>query len=566
MRSIKILMPLLALCFMLLVSAVSADIGYSVVIPGGSAANSADGGAVSGAHGYTIFDSSTHENDLGSLDISADHISSFDAEEGIRTTSKVWFDHVLSEVIWAGADIGMGQTGDAAASFTTNGIKAASQMLSGNAIDPDSHSKNVQLITSLDGNVGVTLNKDTVNGKASAEAAMGAQAAVDGNGKRVGGDAYQTATVLNTGLGAGSAFTTGDASFTSYGGDNFAFGYANGNINIQGSNDAVGGSFSGTGLISAMTWNSKYPIRDRWNEDYARDSTIESLVLNANRGISFDGTSKVDGTLNGQEAAESQINNDAWENHIQQTVDIESTSMLDGTALALLARDNSDVNLKLESWAKLTEQDSHHETYQAQAGVDMDAYAQTERHVIGGTQKAMAEGYIPIATWTATADGKENRGGEHLASVTGSQGPTEDGQPTPFQGFGVGAWIQDEFNNPVSAEVIYKQYAGAENKYLKDEFHLYLNGMLGNTGKTNDAVGAFGGIKNAYSSYVDDTYQITKKTDLKSTYGDISAIEWLEGNNQNPLPGHYFPYNMVPVINMGATYRNIELNWQETNP
>jgi hypothetical protein len=247
---------------------------------------------------------------------------------------------------------------------------------------------------------------------------------------------------------------------------------------------------------------------------------------------------------------------------------------MNGMARALLQRDSAIVDLEMSPEATL-ETDAEGPFYDAEAETYMDAFASAERHVIGGTEKAQAEGYIPVATWTSSA---QSRNG-NLASVIGEAGPTQDGLPNPLMGFGVGAWIMHPFNDPVTSEVMYDQEAttfgefdpitGDQDANLQNSFIMTLNGMREN-GVTNDAVGAFGGIKNAYSEVIMPNYypdpitgDYTVDAEASLSPSDITAIEWLEGNNPNPLPGHYFPFEMTPTIDVDAVSRDISLTLEK---
>jgi len=549
----------------MLVSAASAS--YTTGISGGSASAAASGGATAGSQGEVNYN------------------------EGPNSYDGQWFgqkfDDYLTEWIGASATIPAGSAGTASAEYTTNGAKTVDQQLT------DTKSLSV----TLDGDVGVVLSKDTSEGLAQAYAAMWSRTGIDhsmGGPAKIGGSSGLAVGLEHTGLGEANAFATGSTSFKAFGynGD-YTKGYANGDINLQGSNDAEGGAFRGEARVTTTTWVSPdeeylmygrqwgdpFPVGSdtyKWRYGKVGESRTEEILrLQAERGVSFPGTSEVEGVLTGQEMGES-ANNQLHDcrgfdcdSAGTQVVDLESTSAMNAMAVALNARDKASVNLEMTpeaelSWAKLYKKSTtnsnfyattDHPVYNAEAYNRIVAEAAAERHVSGGSVKAQAEGYIPDATWASTALARNCL----LASVRGAAGQTQDGQALYLNGFGVGAWIMSKYSTPVTAAEYYDQYAwiNPTDKVLSTRYSMQLNGMKADLKTTNDAVGAFGAVKGQLSS----VENLAKGEVSTQAPEDLTAINWLEGKNPDPLPGHWYPYTMVPTVTADAVSRQVALDW-----
>jgi hypothetical protein len=558
----------LTVCLVMLVSAASAS--YTTGISGGSASAAASGGATSGSQGEVNFNEDpSHDSVMDGLE--DDHLVNLGQD----------FNDYLTEWIAAAATIPAGAKGTASAEYTTNGAKTVDQQLT------DTKSLSV----TLDGDVGVVLSKDTSEGLAQAYAAMWSRTGID-NDKEIGGSSGLAVGLEHTGLGEANAFATGSTSFKAYGynGD-YAKGFANGDINLQGSNDAEGGAFRGEARVTTETWVSpdeqqtwfgpEFTGTDqktyKWKYGKVGESRTEEILrLQAERGVSFPGTSEVEGVLDGQEMGEAS-NNDLRVCHDidcdsagTQTVDLESTSAMNAMAVALNARDKASVNLEMTpeaelSWSQLYVKNPTlktnpwsevgHPVYNAEAYNRIVAEAAAERHVSGGSAKAQAEGYIPDATWASTALARNCL----LASVRGATGQTQDGQALYLNGFGVGAWIMSKYSTPVTAKEYYDQYAWIDpkQKVLSTTYSMQLNGMKADLKTTNDAVGAFGAVKGQLSSVENlNTNEVSTQSPE-----DLTAINWLEGKNPDPLPGHWYPYTMVPTVTADAVSRQVALDW-----
>jgi len=550
----------LTVCLVMLVSAASA--GYTTGIAGGSASAAASGGATAGSQGEVNYN------------------------EGQDGYGDQWFgqrfDDYLTEWIGASAIIPAGSAGKASAEYTTNGAKTANEQLT------DTKSLSV----TLDGDVGVVLNKDTSEGVAQAYATMWSRTGIDHDDHaKIGGSSGLAVGLEHTGLGEANAFATGSTSFKAFGynGD-YTKGFANGDINLQGSNDAEGGAFRGEARVTTTTWVSpdeectwygpEFKENDKtykWKFGKVGESRTEEILrLQAEGGISFPGTSEVEGVLTGQEMGESSNNRLHYcegfdcDSAGTQTVDLESTSDMNAMAVALNARDKASVNLEMTpsaelSWAQLYVYNPTVKTnpwsrvdgpvYNAEAYNRIVAEAAAERHVSGGSAKAQAEGYIPDATWASTALARNCL----LASVRGATGQTQDGQALYLNGFGVGAWIMSKYSTPVTAAEYYDQYAWIDpkTKVLSTTYSMQLNGMKADLKTTNDAVGAFGAVKGQLSS----VENLAKGEVSTQTPEDLTAINWLEGKNPDPLPGHWYPYTMVPTVTADAVSRHVALDW-----
>jgi len=548
----------LTVCLVMLVSAASAS--YTTGISGGSASSAASGGASSGSQGEVNY----NEGPDGYVN------QGFGQE----------FSDYLTEWIGASALIPAGSAGTASAEYTTNGAKTANQQLT------DTKSLSV----TLDGDVGVVLNKDTTEGIAQAYATMWTRTGIDHDGE-IGGSSGLAAGLEHTGLGEANAFAQGSTSFKSYGynGD-YTKGYANGEINLQGSNDAEGGAFAGEARVTTTTWVSPDPVdvhTEYLNTEKTKkmeygcvgqSKTEEILRLQASRGVSFPGTSEVEGVLTGQEMGESANNNLKVCRGIDcdsagtQVVDLESTSAMNAMATALNARDRAAVELVMTpeaklSWAQLYEKKTSGRSsywdevggpiYDAGASNYIYAGALAERHVSGGSIKAQAEGYIPDATWASTALARNCL----LASARGAAGQTQDGQALYLDGFGVGAWILNKYSEPVMAQEMYNQRAYIDNnkKSLATSYNMDLYGMKADLKTTNDAVGAFGAVKGQLATA--ENLGVNPNDILTQTPEDLTAINWLEGKNPDPLPGHWYPYTMLPTVKADATSRSASLSW-----
>jgi len=369
----------------------------------------------------------------------------------------------------------------------------------------------------------------------------------------LGGEAVQKAKLFLSGEGSATAFTKGTAAFDARQTDveDYSIGHANGEINIQGTNSAFGGKITGEGEISSKTWfNANAGINPL--DIVALSEQREWLKFHADRGISFAGDSNVVGSLtNGDELGEtSWQGNGAWLPHAwdQVVVDSESTSEMNGMARALNVLDTANSEMLVNPQAKI-----YNVGGKTVANVKIEATADASRHMTGSKIKAQAEGFIPLATWVTSAEEKQFN---NFATVSGSQGPTADGLPQDLQGFGVGAWILHPFNNPVSASVKFSQEADiTKAKQLKNTFTLDIKGMP-YTGYTDDAVGAFGGVKDQFSRVVLDD---NGKKIGQLTPADITAIDWIEGGSHVAFHNRYFPLNMEITVKNDAVSRQLKL-------
>jgi hypothetical protein len=530
-----------SLAFLLsaLVLASSASAAWTQSV-GGVASVAANGGT-SGASGAAIYD------DTGSVSF------------GGHT-----YQNTLDEYVGVTASVLSGNIGSASASWDTGGPSAFLQPFS-----------NGYISTSLDGVVSVNVAKTSSYGWATASASMEAESGAT-LANNVGTHTDLAGSMSLTGVGSALASVAGatakaDARLIDSSSNTplIRFSTANsaGDIKLTASNkdDVVqavnGGRASGNANIGADS--------NAQSTGAALSTTDETMVLHANRGQSFTGRSYADGYLNGQEVAESIWATGTVLNPGQVfTVDLESTSQINGMANALNIRDTADMNAYLRPYATTLT------TGNARAGVDMKAVAQVTRDTpYSGNVKAQAEGYMPVATWQSTGaiSGSLTPDLNRVAAISGSQGLSWDGLPAKNSGFGVGAWILNNYNAPQIASVEATQYASTEGAGAATAtYDLVLQGMKTTTGTQNDAVGAFGGVANqrvaALNVEAPKAPLVTK--DVTPTITNTNAIAWLVGDDSNPLPGagKYSPTSMGILFGTNALQRTTELTYTQSNP
>jgi hypothetical protein len=425
----------------------------------------------------------------------------------------------------------------------------------------------------------------------SAESGAMRRNVVAGTGfDQMGGAAQITATLTHSGTGMGLAEASGDALFHSAVGDNdYSMGGVSGDAKLLTTNLEWGGNTAGIATILSATNMLAVPGTDR-EIGYAR--TLENIILRAQRDISFEGNSKIEGSLDGRETGETRVRT--------SIVDNEATSVMNGVANAINRHDSAFVNLILNPRAAVDNND-------AAAGNTYAGFAEVLRDAPSAkVSKAIGEGYITSADWavSALADPSQN-----YATVSGTTGFTADGLPAPLEGLGVGAWLQDTHFRPSRASAASTQYsstgivastiAGSNlfdtlpsmapnmpvstfddpsfneptwsgalvNNYKGQSFakfsgpqayeqtyRMHLNSMLYSpSGATNDAAGAYLGV--ASQTLLSRDFTVAPTNTMSLSIADQNGIEWLEGKNPNPLPGHYFPYTILPTVNQDAVQR-----------
>jgi hypothetical protein len=455
------------------------------------------------------------------------------------------YTNVPSEYVGIEANVAAGNTGSASASFDTKTPQAYTYTTG---------TGSSSTTTSLSGALSVNVAKTSKDGFANAMASMQANSGVtaDSTGHTgdgiVGTSARLYANETLTGVGSALAQVS-QATATAYSttpGGNYSKSLVAGDIKLTASNvdnDAIaqnGGKANGWADISAATYMTSLGRGDA--------KSIERMRLNATRGQSFSGTSYADGYLNGQETAES-----SWVNSTSTAkpsgnlnitvVDLETTSQITGSVVAHNIRDTSTID------AGLTPMVSTYQDGSASGSNDWFDKASVTRDTpigINKTLKAEANAYMPIATWQGAASyvSPLNKNGQVLASVAGTQGLSWDGLPAKNQGFGVGAWIQSAYNQPQIATMEATQTASTVGSGTdKITYLMHLDGVKF-TGTQVDAVGAFGGIANQAV-----VFKNNKPLSGTNQLGNINAINWLAGDDPNPIPGitqgKYYPAGIV---------------------
>jgi hypothetical protein len=465
---------------------------------------------------------------------------------------------VLREWIQVSARVPAGVIGDASATVDTQGAKEFTERLTGAPIASNSYIK-----TSLDGKVEAAVAKTSSQGVASASAIMqaetGATYAGAIIGRSMGGAASLSTQISHTGVGTALAEADGDALYEGATDQNrvtYTTGYARGNVKLSGTNVKFGGKVDGSARI-----DSHSSLVGR----VGRSVTTEELCLNAERDISFEGDSKVEGSVDGAESGETR-NGDT-------IVDVETTSVMNGMARALHRNDAAHVSLLVNSRTG---------TNGREAISDNIVYGEaiTTRDSTGSsTEKAQAEGFITDATWTASTVLREGDPNYRYASVQGKLGGTPDGMPQDLPGLGVGSWISNPYINPMTS-IAYSVELAASGQVLpgtipstrtttvgtQDGFidpvaphdlgnpaptrinaaayQMRLNGMVA-SGNTNDAVGAYLGLDTQIlKNDIGNGVPVARAMQV----GPMNGIEWLEGKNPNLLPGSY-----TPIVSMKPT-------------
>lgn len=505
---------------------------------------------------------------------------------GAGQVDSIAYGNVLREWIKASASVPSGVTGEASASVDTQGAKAFRSRLVG---QPEENNY-AYIGTSLDGKVEASVTKTSQQGSAQAIAKMQSETGAsiadwkptsDVADKALGGSAILSASIFHTGVGSALANAEGDALFDGalssdkepLGLGMFSFGtayttgWAKGNVKLTGSNVKYGGVISGIAAIRSGT-----SLANR----VGRSITTEELCLKAERDISFEGDSTIEGIVDGLESGETKIGD--------TTVDVETSSVMSGKARALNRHDSANVFLLVNSRTG---------TNGIEAISDNVAYgsAKTTRDSIGSAgEKAQAEGNITDATWTAStslkADNPEFPKGYRYASVQGKLGGTPNGHPEDLPGLGVGSWIMNPYINPMQSQAWSYELA-ATNKVAAGsvpetmstlsgnlnpildgelqntlgsrvntaEYRMILNGMKV-TDETNDAVGAYLGVDTQIMTNIVDGYTPTRQETRTLTIAPMNGIQWIEGNNPSLLPGTYTP----PIVPFGLSQTAVARN------
>jgi hypothetical protein len=571
----------LVLMLGVLVLASAASAGYTLSSIGG-VSSSASNGAASGT---SISFLNYQDNGLGVLFLP-------EVQGGNLGT----FNDVLTEEMNTNAHVVDGQIGDASAGWDTKGTKSFLQ-----ALPTLTYNTNAYISTSLQGTVVASVSKTSLNGVADATASMMAQSAASPinrtlpfaykNQPALGGTAELFASVSHNGAGSGLAEANGEATHSSSIANlsAFSFGHASGDAKVSGSNDVFGGLVSGTADIYAGTYlkgvgTSTLPK----NVSQGTSITLEDINLSASRGISYEGNSNIQATLTGSEAGETKLallnqsttkGTKTYSGALAQptVVDNEATSVMDGTTIALNRHDNATTHVLLRT-------ETGTDGLNATSDATMYGFAKVNRDSTGSANKSIAEGYLSEASWT-TSTLLPNK---NYASISGLNGFTPDGGPTPDAGLGVGAWISNPFISPVTATASQTELAST-GKITKgtipgmiglaftntvatqfptgpvvfEKYSMSLNGRT-ITGVTNDAVGAFLGVgkqtlleSNATTAGIPGNIPpILAGTTMSLTQDARNGIEWLEGNNPNLMPGHYTSNVLPNGITQTATTRS----------
>jgi hypothetical protein len=541
---------------LVLASAASANYVSSV---GGASSKSTNGAGVGTSSGIIQYDDSG---------------SSLNPLNGL-TTGKL--SDVLTETITASASVPSGSIGDATAGFTTNSAQTTKQ--------PLSFSTGAYISTTLDGAVSAAVYKTSLGGSADATATMVAQSGASDTSYALGGTAsLQAVANMNQALGNVLAEAKGTASHASGLGttvplpsyQGFSEGYASGDAKVYGSNDASQAS----GTISAMSKNYAGTFFNP-TKNVGEGINYENIHLIADRGPSFNGDSEAAAYLNnGTESGETDITVPGIGSTI---IDNEASSTMNANASALNARDLGSVNLNVLSETGTDGTD-------ATADSILSGTSTVNRDIMGSSQKAVGQGFISYANWIASTTVPNTLvppvSNAKTASVSGSTGVIQDGmgKPTSMKGVGVGSWIMNpaiaaqsatayqlqlSTSNPatLAAQIPGSYFTASPFNIYSDpnialdagnlvlsaaagtatvnqeQYKMILNGRPV-TGVTNDAVGAYLGVGVQRLNTVDMT-QLPAARSFTKTPASRNGIEWLEGTNPSPLPGHY-SNNVIP--------------------
>jgi hypothetical protein len=485
-----------------------------------------------------------------------------------------FYDNVLSEYVSLNANIPTGQTGSASASFDTQTPQAFTYTNPAHAAVGDAVTS-----TSLNGALAVSVTKTKTDGFADANAYMlaqsGAGSTILGSSaklyadERITGNGTALAQVSKATATANSLYTD-PASLLPM---DFSKSSVSGDIKLmsKSTDDSPlaisGGTIGSVAYISADSFESA-PLAGFSSVGGSR--TVEYMELNANRGQSFSGSSYADGFLNGNEMAESTWN-DPYNNNgfglTKATVDTESVSQITGSVIARNVRDTA----KTQSYLIADSYTQPGGT--ASASATVRDWAEVTRDSTGSSGlKAEGNAYIPIARWLSsgsiTQDFANPQVG-NIASVAGNQGLAWDGQPAKNSGFGVGAWILNAYNRPQTALTLVTEAANTAGiGGVKSYFDVYLDGMSAITGTQGDAVGAFGAVANQVNSVKGTNPVIVSRA---PQIKDVNAINWLVGDDPNPVPGisqgKYSPADItVDFPNHSAIERNVDISYTQSNP
>ncbi len=539
MRINKISALVLALCFVMLVSTASA---YTINIPGGTGSSSAMGTS-NGASGLITYGSGS-----------------------ISGISGINFDHILSEEIWAEAKVSAGQVGEAHSEYTTNGPKTA--------FDPIDAYRSLSV--TLDGTVTADVTKSSTLGESYAKASMYTKAAIDDSDASHAGDIFGTsgleAEIHSTGAGTAKATATGTTSFeaiNTYEGkrNGYSMGSANGAVNLEGSNDNFGGDFYGNAHISTLTYISPTQLRDLTTGRFGQSTQEEYLDLRANRGISYDGSSYIEGGVQGVEEGETSLEALDCNRYI---VDSEATSYGYGYAYAYNKNDRAASNTWLKTDAQLIKKVGGVDT---SAKVDTGAIASAVRKTYNSNSPRMeATATMDIGTWTTSA----MSGYQYLSipypassSIAGALGVIPDGKPNGVPGMSATAWQFNKMTKIIDSKATFEQTATTAGKpHITTKFDVKNNGpKYTGTNGVNDATGAYGAVKDLSADVQFKTLKNTKIVDMVATYPDsyneIKAIEWIGGSD--PAFTHYHIDNTNVVNKESTTTYNRVSDWSFTN-
>jgi hypothetical protein len=604
MNTIKQLSVALLLSVIVLASAASA--GFNTTLGGTASQSTSDGGNVgiiaqavysdTAGTTYPVEGGLPDSGAVGPASLPANIVHMLDtvsgqmvlhSTEGAATQTKV-----LAEGIQSESSVPVGSTGSASSQFVTNGVQNQVFTFTPAALTDPSY----QLGVSVDGTVQTAASKTSVGGVADSIATIWAAAGIstnvpaDGIVTNVAGQGLISSAAQLTGTGSVLAQADGAATFHAAGAstattaglalgtfvagptDLEAHGAAIGSTKLVGSN-LIGGHVEGWAESSAYT---------QMSPTAGSAETEETLLLNAQRDISFNGPSSIDGlitkrtsdtaTTGAFETAESSYTPGvAVEEAVPRSVDIESHSLLDGLARASARNDQAFVGTDFETFAQTA--------LTSEAMSKLDSVATASRDFLDpANAKVQAEGYVRYADWgvnALTGEIPQAAGPStpaQFASVAGQTGLSFDGQSVPsVPGTGVGAWLYHTYTAPVSARFTAFQEADTAGGVAPAESLVYentagaLNGMTV-TGQVNDAVGFYGGLDNlAETTKMGPAPQTT--TTQVQTHQD--AIEWFEGTNSNFLPGKFNFNPSAPgvVITTGstATGRTLGLTYAAPN-
>jgi hypothetical protein len=483
-------------------------------------------------------------------------------------TNNNGFSDNLDMFILAGARVNEGRAGTAHAEFTLD-APVSRTVTSGTG--------SYKLSTTIDGAVTADAEKLQTRGMVDAYGLIEAESGVVNTSAgdltfgvdEVNGSAIVGSHIRATGTAIATATAEGLAQYRTVGqtdvlpGSEYnleVFGKAEGITALDAVN-TFGGSVTGAwyDAVRDIWVEARYAHADITAEGFALDdddvtfaAVSENLSLAAQRGISFNGESSIEGIVIGDEQAESLYFSDEGGviGAAESIADVEAVSEETGFARAFNRNDIAFVQVN-ETAAAFAE---------AEVGSELsnstnDAYVATlaERKSGPSTTTVEAQGYLPFAEWTAsglTADDDAQPFHVAQTGVNGMTGFTDDGLIAPLEGFGAASMLNRGRTGHAQAVIRVNETAGFvtdfanPGTFINEKFSLLLEAPVASlTTSSLDAAGAYGGVldQNLFVTgpALDGQVPVVE-AEFSMALMDQNAINWLEGTNVNTFPGHFF--------------------------